>query len=574
MAEVFLAAHRGPVGFEKLVVIKRLKAGVATDPELLEMFLDEARIAARLNHPNVVQTYEAGTVDEQQYLAMEYLDGQPLDRVIHRIGRGPLEAYLVILADALAGLHHAHELVDYDGAPLMVVHRDVSPHNIFVTYEGQAKVVDFGIAKSKIRSAETSTGVVKGKIAYMAPEQALSSPVDRRADLFAVGVILWEVAAGERLWGSLSEVQILQKMTFGELPRIEARRPDAPPELARICARALAMAPADRYATAAEMREDLEALIASLGRRPTAAEIGALVGGAFEDRRAETKAVIGAQLAQIREAPAEADLPGGAEDPARARIDGGLGDLPMLDDRAGPPSARGRSAPSREAVREATPGAAVAGPEATPAPAPRRWFTAAALLGAAAAGAALFAALRGGVPPWPATPALGAEAAPPATSEAASARLIELRITATPTSARILLDDAPVPSNPFAAKFLRDGTGHRIRVEADGYAPEARLVVFERDVSLDVALAQAGAAPSGAAPPPSRPARSAGSDAPRKPGPPEAAVTPVGVVTAATTASRGPKVDTSDPWGKRPGSTLGAPDHAPGGGALSAPNRR
>ncbi|HSN98503.1 MAG TPA: serine/threonine-protein kinase, partial [Candidatus Nanopelagicales bacterium] len=294
MAEVFLAAHRDGLGFEKIVVVKRLKAVVAADPDGVAMFLDEARIAARLNHPNLVQTYELGSVDEEHYLAMEYLEGQPLDRIFHRLGyEERLAVYLAILSDALAGLQHAHELCDFDGRPLQVVHRDVSPHNVFVTYEGQVKVVDFGIAKWRSRSAEaTSTGVVKGKISYMAPEQALCAPLDRRADLFAVGVMLWEVAAGERLWGNLSDMQILQRMAFGELPRLEDRRPDAPAGLRAICARALSVDPAGRYATAAEMREAIEAVLGELGRRPTPAEVGQLLSEAFADRRAEARALI------------------------------------------------------------------------------------------------------------------------------------------------------------------------------------------------------------------------------------------------------------------------------------------
>src|SRR5690349_11607271 len=144
MAEVFLAAHRGPLGFEKLVVIKRLKPGIATEPEVNAMFLDEARLAARLNHPNVVQTYECGQIDDQYYIVMEYLEGHSLDRICRKIDPSRHRAvYLAILSDALAGLHYAHDLMDFNGQPLQVVHRDISPHNIFVTYDGQAKVVDF-----------------------------------------------------------------------------------------------------------------------------------------------------------------------------------------------------------------------------------------------------------------------------------------------------------------------------------------------------------------------------------------------------------------------------------------------
>jgi eukaryotic-like serine/threonine-protein kinase len=211
MAEVFLAVAFGPSGFNKLLVIKRLRPELAEDSAYLSMFLDEARLAARLNHPNVVQANDVGSIDGQHYLSMEYLDGQPLNRlftVARTQGLQPTAAYLRLVSDTLAGLHYAHELADYDGTPLNVVHRDVSPHNVFITYDGQVKLVDFGVAKAATHAQRTSTGVVKGKISYMAPEQALSVAVDRRADIFSVGVILWELVTGQRFWGDRSEIQI------------------------------------------------------------------------------------------------------------------------------------------------------------------------------------------------------------------------------------------------------------------------------------------------------------------------------------------------------------------------------
>src|SRR6185437_1077783 len=175
MAEVYLAVVRGPAGFNKLVVIKQIRPQLAEDPEFLGMFLDEARLAARLSHPNVVQTNEVGQEGNRYFIAMEYLEGQPLNRILHRLQKSgglPLGLHIKILSDVLAGLHHAHELADYDGTALEVVHRDVTPHNVFVTYEGQVKVVDFGIAKAAGRAGETRHGVIKGKAPYMAPEQA------------------------------------------------------------------------------------------------------------------------------------------------------------------------------------------------------------------------------------------------------------------------------------------------------------------------------------------------------------------------------------------------------------------
>ena len=230
MADVFLAVQAGPAGsnFRKLSVIKRLRQNLVEEPEFVEMLIDEARIAARLNHPNVVQTNEVGEFGTQYFIAMEYLDGQPLHRIQRRSaqrvkdGKPPAlrpEHQIVILMDALAGLHHAHELADYDGSPLQIVHRDVTPQNIFVTYEGQVKVVDFGIAKAAGRASETRQGVVKGKIRYMAPEQAIGGTVDCRADTFAMGILLWEVVTGQRLWKDFDDLEIVRQLIEGAYRR-------------------------------------------------------------------------------------------------------------------------------------------------------------------------------------------------------------------------------------------------------------------------------------------------------------------------------------------------------------------
>ena len=299
MADVYLALARGPSMFAKLAVLKRLKQSLADEPDALAMFLSEAQLAARLNHPNVVQTFEVGGDGDEHYLVMEYLDGQSLDRLVRRAPPGEprtLPCLLRALCDALGGLHYAHELCDYDGTPLNVVHRDVSPRNVFVTYEGATKVLDFGIAKALRASHVSRAGTLKGTVRYMAPEQVLGLDVDRRADLFALGVTLWELVSGRRMWPGLDDIAILQRLLQGQIPLLGEAKPDAPPELARVCARALAVAPADRYPSALYMRTELEAAMAALGLESTHADLSGLIANVFRDERQALRELIEEQF--------------------------------------------------------------------------------------------------------------------------------------------------------------------------------------------------------------------------------------------------------------------------------------
>ena len=250
MAEVWLASTTGPTGVHKLLVIKRLKRGHEDEPELVTMFLDEARIAVRLAHPNVVQTYEVDTDDGLPFIAMEYLDGQPLHRVLRRFARrGGLsrDLRLWMLAELLQGLHHAHELRDYDGTPLRVVHRDVNPQNVLVTFHGEIKLMDFGIAKAMDSVAHTDVGMFKGKLAYMAPEQARGgTELDRRVDLFAVGVMMWEALTEERMWGGRTDIEIATALCEGWVPPLPESA-SIPDPLREICTKAIAVDPDARW---------------------------------------------------------------------------------------------------------------------------------------------------------------------------------------------------------------------------------------------------------------------------------------------------------------------------------------
>jgi hypothetical protein len=306
MGDVYLAVSHGPGGFHKLLVVKEMRPEFAEDERYVAMFLEEARLAARLAHPNIVQTNEVGADGTRHFMTMEYLDGRSLYRVHKQLaGRGglPLGAHLRVIAEALLGLHYAHELRGFDGEPLEIVHRDVSPLNIFVTFDGQAKVLDFGIAKAADSSLETQAGVLKGRLAYMAPEQASGGRLDRRADIYAVGVMIWEAAAGRRLWPAMSDVEIFTR-TLGEgPPPLLSVRPEASPELAAVCARAMARRPDDRYPTAAALLADLDRHLSKRDDAVSIRELGALVSGAFEVERRQMNATIEEALATLRAGP-------------------------------------------------------------------------------------------------------------------------------------------------------------------------------------------------------------------------------------------------------------------------------
>jgi|CZKU01.1.fsa_nt_gi serine/threonine-protein kinase len=303
MSEVYLAISRGPAGFNKLVVIKRLLSGLVAEAHFLDMFLDEARLAARLNHPNIVQTNEVGFADDKYFIAMEYLDGQPLLKIVQRFLPQPLPIHvaLSIAANVCAGLHYAHTLADFGGAALGIVHRDVSPHNIFLTYAGQVKIVDFGIAKATSRTTETETGILKGKIAYMSPEHIGGVELDGRSDIFSLGVVLYEALTGQRMWGTPTrDVNIVKRLVTGDVPASpKSILPGLPEDIDRICKRALAVDRDNRYTSALEMQKDLEASIARLPERASERDIGDLISALFEQDRQAISAIIEKQLALL-----------------------------------------------------------------------------------------------------------------------------------------------------------------------------------------------------------------------------------------------------------------------------------
>lgn len=268
MAEVLLGALDGAAGVSRAVVIKRVLPHLAEESQFRTMFLDEAKLVAGLRHPNVVSVLELGEDDGLLFLVMEYLQGEGLDdlsaRVLHHGTSLEPRLAAFIIAEACAGLHAAHTHTDPSGQPLNIIHRDVSPHNIFLGYDGHVKLIDFGIAQSTIQDAKTQTGVVKGKISYMAPEQLDRRELDHRVDVFALGIVLWELLTGRRLFKRESPMETVRAVCFDPIPGPLDVRDDVPVYLDGICRCALSRLPEHRYESAAAMRADLLKCIRSL----------------------------------------------------------------------------------------------------------------------------------------------------------------------------------------------------------------------------------------------------------------------------------------------------------------------
>ncbi len=269
MATVYVARAQGVAGFERLVAIKVLHPHLAHDDEFISMFLDEARLAARIRHPNVVPTLDiSDSQGDGYFLVMEYIEGDHLGALLREAARGaarlPVSVTLRIIVDALEGLSAAHSLKDGDGKPLSIVHRDISPHNILLGTDGVARITDFGVAKAEVRLSSTRDGQFKGKLAYMAPEQASNGTADQRSDLFSMGIVLWESLTGRRLFRADNNGELLNRLLNSPIPAPSEYVTELAP-LDPVMAKALARDPAERYQTAADLVEAIEAVAATVG---------------------------------------------------------------------------------------------------------------------------------------------------------------------------------------------------------------------------------------------------------------------------------------------------------------------
>jgi serine/threonine-protein kinase len=304
MATVWLARLRGKRGFEKLFAVKTIRTELVEDARFQEMFLDEARIASGIQHPNVAQILDLGEERDVLFIVMEWVDGDSLAKIRKLAARQqvtiPIGVALRILADACAGLHAAHELRDEQGRPLGIVHRDVSPQNILVSGSGTVKVIDFGIAKAQNRrQGETGTGVVKGKIQYMAPEQVKKGrPADRRTDIWALGVCLHELVTGRLPYDGEDDVEVIRKLLADEAP---SRASGLPDPVGRLLDRTLALDPDDRFPTAAGMQRALESAMSELGQAASSEDVAAFVRSAWPDLAERRRSIVARAVEEARD---------------------------------------------------------------------------------------------------------------------------------------------------------------------------------------------------------------------------------------------------------------------------------
>ena len=471
MAEVFRATSEGPDGATSEVAIKRILVQYDQDPDFIDMFIDEARIAVALSHPNVAQVFEFDQVDGLHYLAMEYVDGKDLRTVLaeaDRQGR-PLRAGLAlhIGMEVCKGLRAAHLATDSSGLPLHVVHRDISPHNIRISYTGEVKILDFGVAKARDKLVQTQAGTIRGKLQYMAPEQVRAKELDHRADLFSLGLTLYKALTGFHPFEAESEVQVLERLARCEIEPPSHVTPGLPGGVDEALMRALAVVPDDRYSSAQEMHDALAALLRQVapatGRTALADymhrlfEIGSTAAPTQEDLPAT-------QAIRIEPTPPEpASPPVLAADPRPADWSG-----PLIDDsdlRAAEPA---RSGPLRPPEAATPPLEKEEPPPPAPTPSRRGLLVAAgAALGLLAVGLVVLAVLPSRRRPPPTTP----PSAPPPPAPG------HLSVRSEPPGADVLLDDRLLEKEegrpqvtPVEIPDVPAGR-HDLRLQIPGYRP-------------------------------------------------------------------------------------------------------
>jgi len=529
MARVFVAVSSGLAGFNKLVVLKVMRDELRENQSSLDMFLAEARLAARMNHPNIVQTLEVGEDGGRYFICMEYLEGQTLGRLMKKTIDSPLPlaARLELICQVLEALIYMHGFTDPDGTPLSLVHRDISPNNIFITFDGSAKVLDFGVAKATGVSHATEAGMFKGKLGYAAPEQILGNS-EQRSDVFAVGVLLWELLAYRRLSQDRTQQEIVQARMAGIDPELMKQALGVPVELLQICTRAAAKQVDDRYASALEMRDALRAYIRANNLEFSAEQLRAVLNDLYESERVEIRRLVDQRMKQ---ANLEDDNPsfGAQLIPVAPAVLGGIGGATFTGNASTyvlPPTPTNKT----------------------------KWV-------GALVGVALLAGVAGR---WlsssdhpPPLALASAAAAPLPTVEvrntASQPKLVTLKIAASPSDTEILLDGAKLDTNPFLGQVPKDTALHRLELRCIGRVTEARMIRLDQDLDLLIALPvdkanplKASAAPATGAWAKSSPKRSVDAAVPAAAAPlPTAAP-----MTRRETQAPARPIDDSDPYAK------------------------
>jgi serine/threonine-protein kinase len=468
MAEVFLARQVGIGGFEKTVAVKRILPHLASSPEVVQMFLDEAQLAARLDHPHITHIYDFGSDGGLPYLAMELVPGEDLAEIAEMAAqRGlpvPPSALATLLIAACDALHYAHEMRGPTGQPLGIVHRDITPSNVLVRYDGGVKIADFGIARAETRANRTHSGVLKGKYAYMSPEQARGEPVDRRADIWSLGVCGWELLAGRRLFARESEPAITNAVLTARVPSPRTFRPDAPRGLADVILRALARDPAARWQTAQTMQLALEEYLSGAGTMPSKITLARYMRHLFgPERAAERERLVGGSV------------------PARPTTDVLAPSGPAASREPAP------SSPTPSAVR-ARPSPRV------PALSKRTRLLLAALLTGAAAGVSWLAHPHPTEPTRAAAPTAGRREAAPSRRAVVGVEGAILRVESEPPGAQISIDGAPCGEAPVAISPVAPGR-HVLRAERPGFEAHTETVEVGAGQQLRVRVTLALAHP-------------------------------------------------------------------------------
>jgi len=522
MGRLYIAERRGIEGFVKIVALKRIQPHLADSKQLREMFLNEARIAARLEHPNIVATYELGEVDGNYFISMEYLPGEDLSAIIAGCpdGRMPIAIAAALAQQAAQGLHYAHEARDGQGRSIGLVHRDVSPRNIFVTYHGVVKLLDFGVVRGPEKQ-KSIPGVFKGKYGYCAPEQLEGRQIDRRTDVFCLGIALWECLTGTRLFDAATDAATIDAVRSRSVEPPSALRSDVPPELDAIVRRALARDPERRFRTAHDMSEELDRFLLGFDDRPTSKAVGRWMETIFGVERATLKKAISqggevggtldrlVALNAIRPAGAEvtntdpgSTTGGGAAAQPRAMWSTSVGSHPSGDRRVseasgGTPAGRSSSGGRATQPTPTTPARAAtlrAARDSDDPPAARPGRRSGRRMLPIALG---IATLVGGVGVVAAVALRGERSFSPSSAARAGRATATLEIRSEPPGAHILVDGSPSGlRTPASLTGLSVGITVRIGLDKPGYEPASEAVTLAdgrpRTVSLTLKQAPKG----------------------------------------------------------------------------------